>query len=277
MVQDYQGSAVYVVGGSMGIGLAAAKAFAARGADVLLFARRREPLETAAREVEGSRRSDAQRVDLRTLDVCDAGAVASVMSEAVSSFGVPDVLFNCAGRAQPGYFEEIPAGQLEEIMRVNLFGTWSSVRELLPHMKGRGGTIVNTSSLAGLVGVFGYTDYCAAKFAVIGFSEALQSELVRHGIRVFVLCPPDTETPGLEDESRTKPPETRAVSAGARCLSAEEVATTLLRGMERRGLLIIPGREARWIALAKRLFPSLVERFTARAVARAGSSSESPS
>jgi NAD(P)-dependent dehydrogenase (short-subunit alcohol dehydrogenase family) len=271
MAQDYQGSAVYVVGGSMGIGLAAAKAFAERSADVLLFARRREPLETAAREVEGSRRSEAQRVAFRTLDVCDAGAVASVMSEAVSSFGVPDVLFNCAGRAQPGYFEEIPEGQLEEIMRVNLFGTWSSVRELLPHMKGRGGTIVNTSSLAGLVGVFGYTDYCAAKFAVIGFSEALRSELVRHGIRVFVLCPPDTETPGLEDESRTKPPETRAVSAGARCLSAEEVAATLLRGMERRGLLIIPGREARWIALAKRLFPSLVERFTARAVARAGS------
>ena len=181
------------------------------------------------------------------------------------------MLFNCAGRAQPGYFEEIPTGQLEEIMRVNLFGTWSTVRELLPHMKGRGGTIVNTSSLAGLVGVFGYTDYCAAKFAVIGFSEALRSELAHHGIRVFVLCPPDTETPGLEEESRTKPPETRAVAAGARCLSAEEVAATLLRGMERRGLLIIPGREARWIALAKRLFPRLVERITARAVARAGS------
>jgi NAD(P)-dependent dehydrogenase (short-subunit alcohol dehydrogenase family) len=275
MAQDYQGSAVYVVGGSMGIGLAAAKAFAERGADVLLFARRREPLETAAREVERSRRSDEQRVGFRTLDVCDAGAVESVMSEAVSSCGVPDVLFNCAGRAQPGYFEEIPAGQLEEIMRVNLFGTWSTVQTLLPHMKGRGGTIVNTSSLAGLVGVFGYTDYCAAKFAVIGFSEALRSELARHGMRVFVLCPPDTETPGLEDESRTKPPETRAVSAGARCLSAEEVAATLLRGMDRRALLIIPGREARWIALAKRLFPRLVERITDRAVARAGSSSAS--
>jgi NAD(P)-dependent dehydrogenase (short-subunit alcohol dehydrogenase family) len=204
MAQDYQGSAVYVVGGSMGIGLAAAKAFAERGADVLLFARRREPLETAAREVERSRRSDEQRVGFRTLDVCDAGAVESVMSEAVSSCGVPDVLFNCAGRAQPGYFEEIPAGQLEEIMRVNLFGTWSTVQTLLPHMKGRGGTIVNTSSLAGLVGVFGYTDYCAAKFAVIGFSEALRSELARHGMRVFVLCPPDTETPGLEEESERR-------------------------------------------------------------------------
>jgi NAD(P)-dependent dehydrogenase (short-subunit alcohol dehydrogenase family) len=274
-LRDYQGSAVYVTGGSMGIGLAAARAFAEQGADVLLFARRREPLEAAAREVERSRRSDAQRVDFRTLDVCAVGAVAAAMSEAVSSFGAPDVLFNCAGRAQPGYFEEIPPGQLEEIMQVNLFGSWNTVQALLPHMKGRGGTIVNTSSLAGLVGVFGYTDYCAAKFAVIGFSEALRSELARHGIRVFVLCPPDTETPGLHEENRTKPPETRAVSAGARCLGADEVAATLLRGIERRSLLIIPGREARWIALAKRLFPRLVERITARAVARAATSGSS--
>jgi NAD(P)-dependent dehydrogenase (short-subunit alcohol dehydrogenase family) len=252
----------------MGIGLAAAKAFVERGADAMLFARRRAPLESAAREVERRRRSDAQRVDFRALDVTDPSAVAAVMSEAVSSFGAPDVLLNCAGRARPGYFEEIPPGQLEEIMGVNLYGTWNAVQALLPHMKGRGGTIVNTSSLAGIIGVFGYTDYSAAKFAVIGFSEALRSELVRHGIRVFVLCPPDTETPGLEEETRIKPPETRAVAAGARTLSAEEVAEELLRGMERRRLLILPGRESRWAALAKRLVPGLVERVTDRAVAR---------
>ncbi len=265
---DYLGRVVYVVGGSMGIGLAAARQFAARGAHVLVFARRREPLQKAVLEIEGSRRSDSQRVELRVLDVCEADSVSTLMNESVSSFGPPDVLFNCAGAAWPRYFEEITHEQLSHTMRLNLHGSWSTVRALLPHMKQRGGTIVNTSSLAGIIGVFGYTDYCAAKFAVIGFSEALRSELKRYGIRVFVLCPPDTDTPGLAAEGKSKPPETTAVAAGARVMSADAVASELLRGMERRRLLIISGIDSRFAALAKRLFPGLVAWVTDRAIAR---------
>jgi NAD(P)-dependent dehydrogenase (short-subunit alcohol dehydrogenase family) len=269
MRAQYSEKVVYAVGGSMGIGLAAARQFAARGADVLVFARRREPLQEAVREIEACRHAESQRVDLRELDVCDAEAVSAVMGEAVSSFGPPDVLFNCAGRGWPGRFEEISPEQLMRTMQLNVGGSWNTVQSLLPHMKERGGTIVNTSSLAGLIGVFGFTDYCASKFAVIGFSEALRSELKRYGIRVFVLCPPDTDTPGLDEENRIKPPETKAVSAGARLLSADAVAASLLRGIERRRLLIIPGIDGRFAALAKRLFPGLVEWVTDRAIARA--------
>jgi NAD(P)-dependent dehydrogenase (short-subunit alcohol dehydrogenase family) len=269
MRAQYSEKVVYAVGGSMGIGLAAAKQFAARGADVLVFARRREPLQEAVREIEACRHAESQRVDLRELDVCDAEAVSAVMGEAVSNFGPPDVLINCAGRAWPGYFEEISHEQLLRTMQLNVGGSWNTVQSLLPHMKERGGTIVNTSSLAGLIGVFGFTDYCASKFAVIGFSEALRSELKRYGIRVFVLCPPDTDTPGLDEENRIKPSETKAVSAGARLLSADAVAASLLRGIERRRLLIIPGIDGRFAALAKRLFPGLVEWVTDRAIARA--------
>jgi NAD(P)-dependent dehydrogenase (short-subunit alcohol dehydrogenase family) len=269
MSTDYLGKAVYVVGGSMGIGLAAARQFAAQGGHVLVFARRREPLQEAVRDIEQCRRSDSQRVELRVLDVCDADSVASAMNESVSSFGPPDVLFNCAGATWPGYFEEITHQQLSRTMQLNLHGSWHTVQALLPHMKQRGGTIVNTSSVAGFIGVFGYTDYCAAKFAVIGFSEALRSELKRYGIRVFVLCPPDTDTPGLATESKSKPPETAAVSAAARLMTADAVATALLRGLERRRLLIIPGIDSRFAALAKRLFPGLVEWVTDRAIARA--------
>jgi len=266
---DYRDRVVYIVGGSMGIGLAAAREFARRGADVMVFARRPEPLEQAVREIRECRRSDGQRVDSRTLDVCAPDAVSAVMDDAVSRFGAPGVLFNCAGGARPNYFEAISHQQLSEMMQLNLNGSWHTVQALLPHMKERGGTIVNTSSLAGIIGVFGYTDYCASKFAVIGFSEALRSELKRYGIRVFVLCPPDTETPGLEAENETKPAETRAVAAGARLMTAEAVAAELLRGIERRRLLIIPGFESRAVALAKRLLPGLVEWVTDRAVAKA--------
>jgi len=268
MSMDYSGKVVYVVGGSMGIGLAAAKRFAARGAHVLTFARRREPLEEAVLDIKRCRRSDSQRVELRVLDVCEPEDVATVMNESVSSFGVPDVLFNCAGVSRPGYFEEITREQLSSIMQLNLHGSWHTVQALLPHMKQRGGTIVNTSSLAGIIGVFGYTDYCAAKFAVIGFSEALRSELKRYGIRVFVLCPPDTDTPGLAAEGENKPPETTAVAAAGGLMSADAVAAALLRGMERRRLLIVPGIDGRLAVLAQRLFPGLVEWVADRAIAR---------
>jgi len=256
----------FIPGGSTGIGLAVAKRLAALGADVAIFARRKEPLVAAAEEIARQRRHSGQRVGWRQLDVTDAAQVDAVFAAAIAELGVPDVLINCAGRALPNYFERISLAQLDETMRINFYGCWHAVSALLPHLRGRGGYIVNVASLAGLIGVFGYTDYSASKFAVIGFSEALRSELARDRITVSVLCPPDTQTPGLEHENISKPPETHAVSAGASVLTAEQVADALLAGMAKRAFLIIPGREARFGHLAKRFFPRLVERVMDRQI-----------
>jgi len=250
----------FIPGGSTGIGLAAATQLAARGADVAIFARRRAPLVAAAAAIEGARQRPAQRVAWWQLDVADAAQVDAVMASAVATLGAPDLLINCAGRAIPDYFERIPAAQLDESMRINLYGAWHTIQALLPHLRARGGgRIVNVASLAGLIGVFGYTDYAASKFAVVGFSEALRSELKRDGIIVQVLCPPDTDTPALAQENRTKPAETHAVSAGAKVLSADAVAAALLVGLAGDRFLIIPGRDGRLAYLAKRLAPRLVE------------------
>jgi len=127
---------------------------------------------------------------------------------------------------------------------------------------------VNTASIAGLIGIFGYTDYSAAKFGLVGFSEALRCELKAYDIAVSVLCPPDTDTPGLLAENETKPEETRAIAAGAKIMSPDAVAEALIRGMARRSFLIIPGVEGRLGVLAKRLFPGLVERIIDRTVRR---------
>jgi short-subunit dehydrogenase len=266
---NFDGTVAFIPGGSSGIGLAIAARLAGLGADVAIFARRAEPLAAAAEVISRRRRRDSQRVWWRQLDVAVPEQVDAVLNAAVAEMGAPDLLVNCAGRAIPDYFDRISFAQLDETMRINFYGCWNAVRALVPHMRARGGYIVNVSSLAGLIGAFGYTDYSAAKFAVIGFSEALRSELARDRITVSVLCPPDTATPGFERENATKPPETRAVSAAARVLTAEQVADALIAGMAKRTFLIVPGRDARLAHLAKRLVPRLVERIMDRQVRRA--------
>jgi len=267
---DFDGALVFIPGGSAGIGLAAAKRIAALGADVAIFARRPDVLAEAKAAIESQRRRSAQRVVATVLDVGDAAQTHSVLSAAVAELGTPELLINCAGRALPDYFERVDAAQLDATWRINFGGAWHATQAILPHMRRRGsGTVVNVSSLAGLIGLFGYTDYAASKFALVGFSEALRNEVARDGIRVAVLCPPDTQTPGFEHENRTKPPETQAASAGASILTAEQVADALLDGLARRRFLIIPGREARFGYFMKRFFPGIVARVLDRQVARA--------
>lgn len=248
---------IYITGGSSGIGLAAAEQAAAAGARVMIFARNEDRLQRAIEKIQAAG-GQGQKIACQALDVTDPVETEAVFAKAVSAFGPPDILINSAGRARPDYFENINAGHFEATLKLNLFGTRNAVAAALPHMR-RGGYIVNVSSVAGLIGVFGYTDYSASKFAVVGFSEALRAELRPKGITVSVLCPPDTDTPGLEAENETKPAETRAISANARTIPAETVASALMKGMVKKHFLIIPGFDARLSVLAKRLMPGVVE------------------
>ncbi len=256
---DFKGATVYVVGGSMGIGLAVAKRAAGLGSRVAIFARRAEPLQAAATEIRQASNDPSQPVGFYSVDVADPLAVKATIAAAAADIGAPRVLINCAGRAYPRRFSDISWEQFDETMRVNLHGCWNTVQAALPYLREHGGYIVNTSSLAGLIGVYGYSDYCASKFAIVGFSEALRQELHPNGITVSVLCPPDTDTPGFSTENQTKPEETKAISAGARVLSSDAVAAQLFRGMAKETFLIIPGWEGRLGALAKRLLPGAVE------------------
>jgi 3-dehydrosphinganine reductase len=266
---DFDRALVLIPGGSSGIGLAIAKRAAALGANVAIFARRADVLADAAREIEAQRRRTTQRVVATPLDVGNAADVRRVLDSAIADLGAPDLLINCAGRALPEYFERIHEKQFEETLRINLGGAWHATQVTLPHMRARRrGTIVNVASLAGLIGLFGYTDYAASKFALIGFSEALRNEVARDGVRVAVLCPPDTQTPGFEHENRSKPAETHAASAGGGVLSADDVAEALFNGLARGRFLILPGREARFSYIMKRFFPGIVARVIDRQVAK---------
>ncbi len=265
-ITDFRDRTVYVVGGSSGIGLETGKLLSAEGAHVAVFARNEERLEHAVREIACCRLSDSQRVVWHAVDVCEPDAVHSAIGQAAGGFGPPDTVIICAGRAIPHYFEDITYAMFDDTMKTNLYGTWYVVAAVLPHMKERGGYLVTTSSLAGFIGLFGYTDYSASKFAVMGLSEALRGELKRYGIGVSVLCPPDTDTPGFAEENKTKPPETSALSETVKLMPAHEVAKTLLKGMKRGKPVIIPGLDGKFTFLAKRLLPGLVESVLNRTV-----------
>ena len=269
-MQKFSDRLFYVIGGSSGIGLATAVLLSGKGAHIIIFARSTTKLESALSQIQKNAISPEQNFGYMALDVADDRQVNEVMARAVAKYGVPDGLINCAGRSRPHKFEQITAGMFDETMKINLYGTRNTVAALVPLMKKKGGYIVNTASVAGFIGVFGLTDYSASKFAVIGFSEALKSELRPWGITVSVLCPPDTDTPGFQTENRTKPAETAAVSDGAGLMQPEDVARALVRGMRKNKFMIIPGFDAKLSFWAKRFLPWLVEWMINRAIRRAG-------
>ena len=262
-VKDWRDTVVFVTGGSSGIGLALAQRVGAAGAHVALFARRADPLVAAADKVAAA---GAASVHTFRLDVTDDDACRQALATAVEQCGAPRLLVHAAGQAWPSRFADLDYAHFDRTMKTNLYGTYSVVSAMVPAMRERGGHVVTVSSVAGVVGVYGMSDYCASKFGVIGFCEALRQELDSDGIGVSVLCPPDTDTPGLQAENRSKPTETKALSGKAKVMSAEAVADAMLRGVARRDFLIIPGADGKLTHLAKRLWPGLVHRIMMRTV-----------
>ena len=267
-MKDFRNKIAYIVGGSSGIGLSVAKLLFAYGAHVTIFSRDEHKLTRAINEISAQGALTEQTVARMQMDVADRSMVEQVLETAVRRYGIPDILINCAGRAYPHYFEDVSYEQFDETMKINFYGIWHTTKKLVPLMKEKGGYIVNVSSIAGFLGVFGLTDYCASKFAIMGFSEALRSELKPSKIMVSVLCPPDTNTPAFEVENKTKPEETKAISESAGLMQPEDVAKALIKGMQKKQPLITPGFEGRMTCLAKRWVPSLVERVMDRTVRR---------
>jgi NAD(P)-dependent dehydrogenase (short-subunit alcohol dehydrogenase family) len=188
----FKGKSVLVTGASSGIGRAVAIAFAEQGASVTLVARNRETLtETAAlaRKAGGD-------VLLAPADVTQPQAVKAAIRKAVRKFGRIDIVVNNAGVLIPARVPEIRTGDLQAMLDVNLFGALHVMREAVHQMRTQGsGSIINMASLAGRRGFSPLGGYCATKFALIGLTEALRTELVGERIRVSLVLPGVVDTP----------------------------------------------------------------------------------
>ncbi|GAV31690.1 MAG: SDR family oxidoreductase [Coriobacteriia bacterium] len=256
--RGFDGSVALVTGASSGIGLATARAFASEGAHVALIARNPERLEQAAAAVREAARSQSQRVLALAADVADERAVSEAVDRCLAELGRIDVAVNCAGIYVPQPFLEMSPELFRAHVEVDLMGVAHVTRAVAPGMVKRGsGAIVNVSSMAGFVGVYGYSAYSAAKYGVMGFSEVLRSELAPHGVRVSVVCPPDVDTPGFAAEKAIRPPETAKIAGNAKAVSADEIAAVILKAARSKKHLWVPGAGNALLYRLKGVWPEL--------------------
>ena len=250
----YQNKLALITGGSSGIGLALAKGIAAQGGNVAILARHQDLLEAAQKEIEAVKKDQTQKVYLINTDITQVDSLTIALTKFKSEIGLPDIVINSAGVAHPGKFTSLKPEIFHWMMDVNYFGTVNVLKLLVSEMQQRhSGTIVNISSMAGIIGVYGYSAYGASKFAISGFTDVLRSELKPYGLQVAIVFPPDTDTPQLKYESQFKPFITKEVAGSAKLMPADAVAKETLTAIAYGKYIIIPGSEGKLLYFAKNL------------------------
>jgi 3-oxoacyl-[acyl-carrier protein] reductase len=206
-------SAAVVTGASRGIGRATALALARRGLDVALLARTSEDLSRVAREVSAC---GVKALPLRC-NVTSEADVAAACARVLEKFGAPVVLVNNAGMIRRGLVHEMPVEDFRLVVDTNLGGTFLVTRALLPPMLERkAGRVIQVASISSTLGAARASAYCAAKWAIVGFTKSLAEELRGTGLSTMSVLPGSVETAMLEG------------SGFAPQMSAEEVAGTIV-------------------------------------------------
>jgi short-subunit dehydrogenase len=183
---DFEDKIVVITGGSRGLGLELARAFAKERAHLVLLGRNRQQLGEAAQELE----STGARVKLLGCDVSKEEEVKINVASIISELKRIDVLINNAGTIQVGPPEHMNNDDFSEALAVHFWGPLYLMREVIPHMKRqRHGRIVNIVSIGGKVAIPHLLPYTASKFALAGLSEGMRTELAKDGIYVTTVCP----------------------------------------------------------------------------------------
>lgn len=245
---DFQGKTALVTGASRGIGRAIAHALALHGARrILLVARNSQRLAEVAAEV---RQLGAEAVML-PVDLTDPIRVNVVIAQAWQQHGPVHLLVNCAGVAHQTPFLQAKLPHVQAEISTNLIGLYTVTRLVARRMAARReGCIVNVSSLMGKVAAPTMATYSATKFAILGFTQALRSELASHNIRVVALLPSLTDTDMVRNFEwfRWVTPST-----------PEAVAQAMVRGLRRGQVEILVGWQSHLAITTQQFAPWLVE------------------
>lgn len=257
---DTRGRVAVLTGAAGGMGAALADALADRGCHLHLVDLRQDGLQASAERA----RAKGVTVHTTCCDLADAASVRKVLAEVQAGHGRAAVLVNNAGVALGGRFEQVAAEDFDWLMRINFHAVVNLTRAFLPLLRAEpAAQVVNISSIFGIVAPPGQAAYCAAKFAVRGFSESLRHELETEGASVgLTLVHPGGVKTGIADAARL-PAGVPADEVAARLalmrkalvMPPEQAAQRIVRAIERREPRVLVGQDAVGAALMQRLFP----------------------
>lgn len=265
-VREIEGKTVVITGAASGVGAALAHEFAERGANLGVMDVDPVGLERVANELRGRGATvSTHRVDVRHLEELGAACDAILAEHAAV-----DILVNNAGVTTFGAFEQLELEEMRRVIDINLWGVLCGCRIFLPALRTRPAAhIVNLASEAGLAGMPWQSMYCASKFAVRGFSEALRAELAASGIGVTCVLPGAAATDILASAPSTDPATTDRLSRllQSRAMSPRRVARKIVRGVRRNRAEVIAGIDGWLLHWGTRAVPGLVRQLM-RVIAR---------
>ena len=253
----FENKIVVVTGGTDGIGKALVAEFLERGAKVATCARTAGKLETLENEFFG------KSLFTMVADVSKEEDCKNFMEATIQKFNGIDILINNAGISMRGMFKETSLETLRRVMDINFWGTVYCTKYALPYILKQQGTIVGVSSIAGYRGLPGRTGYCASKFAVNGFFEALRTELLESSVNIMWVCPGCTAS-NIRNAALNKnaTPQGASPMDENEMMTAEECATLILRAIEKRKRTLIFTANDKRTVLINRLMPSLADKLT---------------
>ena len=262
----FSNKTVVLTGASDGIGAELARRIAPEGARLVLAARNEEKLNEVAFRCQ---KSGADILVVPT-DVSERDQCERLVAQALERFGGIDLLVNNAGMSMHAMFDEITdLSTFERLMRVNFFGAMWCTHAALPALKQSRGQIVAMSSLAGKTGIPGRTTYCASKFALSGFCEALRIELEPHGVDVTVVFPGvvATETRGRGLDGAGAPAGVSRLDE-RNAMTVERCVDIALAGIRARRREVIMTAQGRIGLKVKAFAPGVIDLLARRALAR---------
>jgi 3-dehydrosphinganine reductase len=255
MAMNINDQVAVITGGSSGLGLELARRMRRAGAKVAIVAR--DPGRLAAARAELAALSGGPLAAF-SCDVSDPAATQKTFAAIAAELGPPALLVCSAGVLRENPFEREDLAVFRQLMDINFFGALHSISAALPFFTTRGsGRIVVVSSMAGLMGVYGYAAYCSSKYALTGLCETLRQELAPRNIGVQIVHPPEFESPMVAELEKCRSPENRFLVRTGPVLSIAQVADAVMRGLDRGGFRIIPDFQSRSLDRLNRWWPGL--------------------